>query len=478
VRTTGVVEPLTSYSFGTVRKDLREGKTSTAAAITGVFRDLDGTGLEDELHDRAITGGAALDHKWGEDQGWNVFARFTGTHVHGSPEAIAETQQRFAHLYQRPDADHVELDPTRTSMGGWGFVWSVGGRSGKHYRFSTGGDLRSPGFEANDMGFHNGADNAVQWVWGQYRDDEAGDLVNNYAINVNGWIYGSHEPELDGYGGNTNFNVTFANFWFVNAGINREQVLIDVGALRGGPALKAEPNHNAWLNVNSDGRKAVSFSSGANLWRNPGTDSLSGSVFGGLSIQARSNVEVFVGPSYEKRNEHVQYIDEVEDMAGAPHYIFGHIVQHTLGLTLRGSWTFTPDLSLQVYAQPFIASGRYDELKQASDVMADDYEDRFAEYDGTQVVRTPDDVYEIDDDRDGVADYAIDVPDFNFRELRSNVVLRWQYRPGSTVFFIWSHGRADSIVQGDLDLSRDLRGLAKAPGEHVVMLKANYWFGL
>jgi hypothetical protein len=214
------------------------------------------------------------------------------------------------------------------------------------------------------------------------------------------------------------------------------------------------------------------------MWRNSASDSLQGGVFGGVTLQARSNVELFIGPSYEKRNEHTQYVDEVEDEMGVPHYLFGHIVQHTLGVTVRGSWTFSPDLSLQVYAQPFVASGRYDELKQATNTRADDYADRFGEYRADQLERTPDDVYLVDDDGDGAADYAFDVPDFNFRELRSNVVLRWQYRPGSTVFFIWSHGRADSIARGDLDLGRDLRGLADAPGEHVVMLKANYWFGL
>ena len=355
---------------------------------------------------------------------------------------------------------------------------SVGGRAGPHYRFSTGVDLRSPGFEANDLGFHNGADGAVQWIWGQYRDDEAGDLVNTFAVNLNGWAYGSHQPELHGWGANVNLNATFANFWFVGGGIAHERPRLDPGMLRGGPALRSEPYVNGWLNVNSDSRKAVSFSGGANMIRNPGSDSFGAGIFGGVTVQARSNVELFLGPSYDKRNEHTQYVEEVEDMMGRPHYVFGHIVQHTLGLTVRGAWTFTPDLSLQVYAQPFVASGAYDELKQASDTRADTYEGRFSEYRATQLERTPDDTYLVDDNNDGVADYELGVPDFNFRELRSNVVLRWQYRPGSTVFFIWSHGRADSIVEGDLDLSRDLRGLAEAPGEHVVMVKANYWFGL
>ncbi len=477
-RTRGVVEPLTNYALATVRRDLRDGKTTAAAALTHVARALDGTGLEDALHDQAVTGGTTFEHRWGRDDGWSLTARLLGTWVQGSPAAIADTQTAILHLYQRPDADHVELDPTRTSLAGWGGVFSVGGRLGTHVRVAGGGDVRSPGFEANDLGFHNGADFAIPWLWAQYRDDEAGALISTWNANASVWGYSPSAPALFGYGGDGNINATFANFWNLGASASVEKSMIDAQALRGGRSLRVEPSVSTRLSVNSDGRKAVSFEASGDLRRQPGTDSVTAGISGGVTVQARSNVELFIGPSYQQRIDDAQFVDALIDDVGSAHFVFARITQETLGLTLRGSWTFTPDLSLQVYAQPFMAAGSYARLKQTRDTHAARWEDRFERYGSTELRRGPDDVYLVDEDGDGAAEYGFDVPDFTVRELRSNLVLRWQYRPGSTLFFIWSHGRSDQTVDGDLRLGRDVDALVGAAGEHVVMLKASYWFGL
>ncbi|HUQ04953.1 MAG TPA: DUF5916 domain-containing protein [Kofleriaceae bacterium] len=478
VNTRAVVEPLTNYALGVVRKDLREGRSSGAVAMTHVARALEGTGMEDLLHDQALTGAMLLDHKWGEEDAYHATFRGTGSWVHGTPAVILDDQLTLRHLYQRPDAGHIELDPTRESLSGFGSTWSVGGRPSKHLNLAAGGDMRTPGWEANDLGFHTSADRWMQWVWGQYRDDEAGDRISTWQTNMDVWGYGSTAPDFQGYGTSLNPNATFNNFWFIGGGVGLEMQRVETGALRGGRSLIVEPSFNNWLNVNSDGRKAVSFSLNLRSWRQPGTDSYAYGSTVGLTVQARSNVELFVGPSYDRHMNDGQFVEEAVDGAGMSHFVFGRIAQHTMGLTLRGAWTFTPDLSLQVYAQPFIATGEYGELKQTADTHAVTWEDRFSEYGPGELRRVDGDVYEVDEGGDGVVDYAFSVPDFSFRELRSNVVLRWQYRPGSTVFFIWSHGRSDSVAEGNLDVERELRGFVEAPAENVVMLKANYWFGL
>lgn len=478
VRTRGVVEPLTNYALAVVRKDVREGRTSGAVALTHVARALDGTGLEDLLHDQAVTGAMLLDHRWGADDAWNLTFRGTGSWVHGTPAVILSDQLTLRHLYQRPDAGHIEVDPTRESLSGWGGTWSTGGRPGKHLNLAVGGDVRSPGWEANDLGYHTGADRWIQWAWGQYRDDEAGDRVSTWQSNVDLWAYGATAPDFHGYGVSTNTNATFNNFWFLGGGASLEMERIDTRALRGGRSLVVEPAFNNWLNVNSDGRKPVSFSMNLRSWRQPGTDSHAYGTTVGMTVQARSNVELFVGPTYDRRVDDGQFVEEAVDDGGQSHYVFARIAQHTMGLTLRGAWTFTPDLSLQVYAQPFVATGAYRELKQTADTHALHWDDRFRPYRAGELARGDGDVYVVDEDQDGVAEYGFSVPDFSFRELRSNVVLRWQYRPGSTVFLIWSHGRADADSDGSLEVSRELRGLVRAPGENVVMVKANYWFGV
>ncbi len=474
-RTTAVVEPMTNYALGRVKKDLREGKTTLGAAVTHVARRLDATGLEDELHDHAITSGAELDHKFGKDDRWFLSTRLAGSWVHGSPDAILATQTQFRHLYQRPDAEHVEVDPTRTSLAGVAAVWSLGSQ-GKHWSYAVGGDGRTPGFEANDLGYHGGVDSYVQWGWAQYRQPDAGVHFLSWAVNTNVWGSATTGGELLGSGGSVDVSGQLLNFWNARVGVALENLALDPGALRGGPALRVDPFVNGWVGISSDGRKAVSVQANAGMARTPADDSFRGNVSGTVTVQARSNLELALGPSYAVGSNGTQYVDEVADLDGMAHHVFARIRQKTLALTVRGAWTFTPDLSLQVYAQPFIAAGAYEDLKQASDTHAASYQDRFAEY-GSELSRDGD-TYHVDQDGDRAPDYSFGVPDFNLHELRSTVVLRWQYRPGSTVFFIWSHGRGAQLDDGHLELGRDLRGLADAPGAHAVMVKANFWLGL
>ncbi|HLL22223.1 MAG TPA: DUF5916 domain-containing protein, partial [Kofleriaceae bacterium] len=180
-----IVAPLTNYAVGRLKRDFREGKTSVGVAATAVHRALAGTGLADELHDQAYTAGGLIQHRWGNNA-WQIDARVISSFVHGSPEAVAKTQQLQHHLFQRPDAPHVELDPTRTSMTGLGSTWKIG-RYGntKHWRFMFAGDLRTPGLELNDAGFQTQGDRAIPFVWGEYHEETPGEHVLNWRVNAN-----------------------------------------------------------------------------------------------------------------------------------------------------------------------------------------------------------------------------------------------------------------------------------------------------
>lgn len=182
------------------------------------------------------------------------------------------------------------------------------------------------------------------------------------------------------------------------------------------------------------------------------------SLDGGATIQAASNIDLYLGPSILSRTDPMQYVDQVDDTAGMRHYIFGRIQQTQAALTTRLNWTFSPKLSLQVYAQPFLAAGSFSELKDVIRPRAKSFEDRFRALDGTEGL-------------------GYDDPDFNVGELRSTIVLRWEYRPGSAIFAIWSHGRTNE-VDSAFDPTQDLVDLARSPGENIVMVKANYWIGL
>jgi len=468
-----VIEPFTNYAVGRVRKDLRDGDTTVGGAVTAVHRSLDGVKL-DWLHDQAYTGGLELSHRFWDDA-WSADLRLATSWVHGAPEAIDETQRSSVHWFQRPDADHLDYDPTRTSLAGSALLWSLGKNAGGHWRFATGGDGRTPGFEANDIGFQRSSDYYVNWWWAQYREDEPGDHFKQWNANWNLWRVWDTSPLHYATGGNMNGSLWFLNYWGVGGGGGVNYNVQDRDALRGGPLLRRDPSYVGWFNAWSDTREAVSGNLNGSGGITPSSDGWNWNLSAFVGVQARSNLEVSLGPTVAMQATDDQYVDEVADTMGSPHYVLGHIKQVTTALTVRGSYTLSPTLSVQLYAQPFVSAGRYGEYKEPTSPQADDYGDRYTiltDYSDMDGIRT------VDFDGDGAADYSFELADFNVRELRSNLVMRWEYRPGSTLFLIWSHGRVSEAPDGRFVLADDLRDLADEPGEHVILAKLNYWFGL
>ena len=294
------------------------------------------------------------------------------------------------------------------------------------------------------------------------------------GFTVAGALFAFQRPFREFNGMEYNIGATLENYWGINVGGNLMKAQWDPVALRGGPALHVDPGASWYANLNTDPRKPVWFSLNASTQRTPASDLSSAEVDLGATIQARSNIDIYVGPMFATRQDPMQYVDQVPDQAGKLHYIFGAIRQTTTSMTLRMNWTFSPHLTLQAYAQPFIASGRYDELKDVDNPHAETFADRFHVLQGRE--------YAIANGTVSVArngdSYSFTQPDFDIRQLRSTVVLRWEYRPGSTVFAIWSHGAtSETDFDGRFNLGHDLRELAHAPAENIIAVKANYWFG-
>ena len=401
-----------------------------------------------------------------------------GSWVHGSPEAIAETQQSAVHYFQRPDDDAASFDPKRTSLSGVATRWQVGQFGDtKHWRFGAGGDLRTAGLELNDAGYQVNSDRVVPYFALSYREDAPSANVLNWQVGGDVFWVQTFEPRLLDTGLELNGNIQFSNYWQLSAYSNFDQARWNTNSLRGGRALRVDPGAFSNIYVQTDNRKPVWFSVGgygSNNWTTGGRD---GGIDLGATIQARSNLDVFVGPSIYHRNEPMQYIDQVgDDAAMAPdHFVFGRLHETDLSMTLRVNWTFSPHLTLQAYAQPYIATGYYGEFKDVDNPAAERFTDRFHALPSSELQLT-DGAYRAM--RNG-SSFSFDQPDFNFRQLRSTVVMRWEYRPGSTVFAIWSHGRtSDEFDGGRFRFGNEVSELASARSENIVMVKANYWIGL
>ncbi|MBI2403626.1 MAG: carbohydrate binding family 9 domain-containing protein [Gemmatimonadetes bacterium] len=467
------VEPRSVYGAGRLARDFRNGLTQIGVFGTAVDRSLP-PALAD-LRSSAYAGGLKWSHRFRHDT-YSVNGWLVGTSVQGSPEAIDETQRSSARYFQRPDNDYVTYDRTRTSLSGFAGQFIFNKHAGGNWRFGFGVDTRSPGFEVNDIGYQREADRTIQFTWLNRRWLQPGKLFRRFNLNFNQWTAWTYGWDRLAVGGNLNVNYTLLNYWGGYFGINRESDGLTPGALRGGPAFLRPGGINGWGGFYSDDRKAFRLGLNGSFWRG---DENAGWYYGwgpNVSWRPATNVDLRLSPSVSRNADRWQYLD-TQDALGSTHYLFGELEQTTVNLTLRGNVTFTPDLSLQVYAQPFVASGDFTTFKQVSDPRAERFADRFDVF-GTDRLIVQDGEVGADLDRNGQVDLDLGNPDFSYLSFRSNLVLRWEYLLGSTLFLVWQHGRGDSNHDGTFDLGSSLDQLFRSDARNTFVVKVNYWLSL
>ncbi len=472
------IEPLSNYGVVRVIKDFRDGRSAVGGIVTTTHRSLPASGELDWLRRSAYTGGADVRHRFGEDR-YAFEASLVGSHITGTADAIDRIQTSPVHYFQRPDADHLDYDPTRTSLTGFAAKASFGKIQG-NWRYMAFGITASPGFEANDLGFQSNSDLAMGGWWVGYQQYEPGPVFRNWSINHNFWGGVDYGGERLSTGGNITGNVQLNNFWGGGGGINLNAEGYSSSLLRGGPAFIRPANVNFWSHMYSDSRQAVRFNASVNGSWNPDAGGRSLSVNPGVTVRPSNNADLYLGPSVSWNRNPIQYVDEAT-AAGESRWLLATVDQTTVAMTARLNYTFSPTLSLQLYAQPFISAGTYSSYKVATDPLADRFADRVRVLEGSEITAsgTPghDRQYAADLDGDGTADYTFGDPSFNFKQLRSNVVLRWEYRPGSTLFVVWSQGRTDFTRDGRFRFDRDVGDLWGAEGTNVLMVKLSYWLG-
>ncbi|NIM52274.1 MAG: hydrolase [Gemmatimonadales bacterium] len=468
-----IVEPRSTYFVGRLARDFRNGHTQVGFFGTAVNR-----ALPDDLsflRSSAYAGGFDWSHRFRNDtysvEGWLV-----GSHVRGSEGAIERTQRSSARYYQRPDNDHVTLDPTRTSLSGFAGQLIFGKHAGGNWRFATGVDTRSPGFEVNDAGFQREADRTIQFLWIARRWVHPGKVFRRAQVNFNQWAAWSYGGNRLSTGGNVNANWQFLNYWSGYAGVGGNIRGLSTGALRGGPAFVTPGHLNGWAGFSTDGRKALRGGLSTSWFIQPEADTWSFRIGPRVSWRPASNMDFSFSPSLSRQFDSWQYLERSE-VAGEDHFIFGELKQTTVNASFRGNVTFTPTLSLQVWAQPFVSTGDYEGFRQVADPRGDRFADRFDDFGSDRLIQQGDEV-SIDLDRDGTADIDLGNPDFTVLSFRSNVVLRWEYLLGSTIFLVWQHGRFDYHHDGVFRLGDSLDDLFRLDATNTFVVKVNYWFSL
>ena len=464
-RETGVagrtVEPGTNYFVGRLQQDFRHGESGVGVMLTSVHRSLDAWSTP-YLRRDALTGGVDFRHRFLAHR-YELSGFVAGSRIAGSAAAIALAQQDGVHLFQRPD-DGIAFDSLRTSLSGDAEKLSVSKVGGGILRFNTSFTRFAPGFEINDVGFlpQAGIQRWSNWVGLQF--NTAAHFYRRAFINFNEWqswtSQGLAAAQRSTIGGNVNAHAELRSGWWGHLGVGVDNVAASFCdyCARGGPAIRQSPSVFGWAGVEGDTRRSVAPSLFVQGSRGDGGRSWSLSASPSVDIRGSSRLTMSVGPDIGRDVVDAQYVDQFTDAAGAVHYTFARMHRTTVAITARASYTFTPDLSLQVYAQPYVSSGRFANWREVGAPRAADYAARYQPY------TSPDSTVQL-------AGY-----DFNSKAFHSTAVLRWEYRHGSTIFFVWTQGRAqDGLNPGSFAFRRDYRDLFAAHPDNTLLVKASFW---
>ncbi|HKV50318.1 MAG TPA: DUF5916 domain-containing protein [Gemmatimonadaceae bacterium] len=449
------LEPRANYAVVRANQDYAGGNGSVGLIFTGVNRSMDSSSSP-YLHASAYAGGIDARRRFLGD--YEVSGSLDASRVAGSPAAIALTQEDPVHLYQRPDGP-LTFDATRTSLSGTNVELRAAKVGGKMLQWETAYQRRSPGFEINDMGFLLQADRQEWTTWAALAFRTPNAIWQQLRWNVNYWQFWSDAGLPTERAFNTNVHTQFNDRWWLHMGgtIGQLGTTFCDRCARGGPAIRQNPYIAPWLSIQGDDRDALLPSVSVNYWRGDGGRSHSLSVSPELDIKVSSRFATSVSAGYTRNRNDTQYFGTFTDSASVHHYTFAHLEQRTLSLTWRLDYTFTPNATLQLYASPFVSKGTYTDVRELADPRAVAYAARYRPYGDTTVT----------DDPGG----------FNAQQFRSNLVFRWEYRPGSTLFLVWTQGRDGSFpVAGTQSFGGDLRELFAQRSNDIFLIKFSYWF--
>jgi len=464
------VEPLTSYTVGRVQQDFNEGTTVLGGIFTSTNRFINDPYLK-FLNQNAYTGGIDFLHQWKQKE-FYLDAKIIASTINGSTEAIQNLQLSSARYFQRPDTDKKRFDPSLTQLSGQGGHLKIGKGSKGLWRYSTEINWKSPGLDLNDMGYMQVSDLVTQGSDLSYFVNKPVSVFRTYSVSLhqfNNWDYDMNYL-------NSGFYFTsafeFLNRWSVSPLVHYQFESLDNHLLRGGDAMLLPPYVGGSINVHTDYSKkfyvgviADHSASDNDSYRNTALQT-------SATVIPFNVLKLSVSLNYSKNSDNLQYV-ATEILSPNNKYILAHLDQKTLGATFRIDYNITPELSLQYYASPFASVGKYSAFKEVTNPRAEFYADRFSllntEYSNN--------AYQVGA-RDGIPAYSINNPDFTFNQFRSNLVFRWEYRPGSQVFLVWGNERTGWRNDSSSKVGDAISQLKSVIPNNIFLVKLNYWFSL
>ncbi|MEO8382972.1 MAG: DUF5916 domain-containing protein [Acidobacteriota bacterium] len=439
------VEPLTNYFVTRVTSEIG-ANTRVGILATSVDRK-----LPEELSPlRQSAQSAGVDGYTTFRKDWVFEWMAMGSRVSGSEEAITLTQRNSARYYQRPDAEHVDLDPSRTSLSGHGTRVMVSKQTGL-WRPILQVQAYSPGFETNDVGFLQRSDVISSQAIMQYVAEEPTARVRDKRLWFGVWNNRNFDGDTIERGMFADGGLTLPNYWSMSTAVFVAPGAFSDRLTRGGPLVRTPGSWSTDISVDSDDRKRFVVGLSGSF---SGEDD--GSYGRGLGVTASfkpsSNLRLSVSPYVNRSHSRNQYVTSNFDPTATEtygrRYIFAELEQRSFELATRADWTLSSRLSFQLYMQPFVAAGDFHDYHSLVRARSQDY-----------TPHAP----------------AFNDPDFNFRSVRGSAVVRWEFRPGSALYVVWNENRAEEVPLGDFRIRRDTRAISTAPSHDVFLVKFSYW---
>jgi len=484
-----LVEPATFYNVIRAQKEFNEGKQGIGFMGTSVTRFLDGLsilGSKDENHnlynklsENATTFGIDGWTFLGSNNDWGIGAWFGITQVSGSKDRMLNLQKSPSHYFQRPDVDHVKIDDNLTALKGYAGRIKINKETGNIFVNASFGII-SPGFESNDLGYQGTTDVINKHLGVGYKWTKP---TKYYRNMFSALMYGNNH-DLSGIKSGEQLvwanNINFLNFWSLRGDVIWNLESLNNTELRGGPrVIKPALLKISQLGFNTDSRKNVTIGSHIDyLYSNNGNRDNGFDITLDSKINNRFNVSI--GPSIKHHIDTDQYITSVIDVNNTAmfgkRYVVGKLDQTTFIANIRANFTFSPNLTLQTYLQPFISAGSYSGFKEY--LKPESYDFLVYGENNSTISKIDGNGYVIDPTGGDSEDaFTIHNPDFNYKALIGTLVLRWEFSPGSSVFFVWTHNGTNFENPGDFSLGRDMGNLLSAKADNIVAIKLSYWIG-
>ncbi len=482
-RTTQAVQPAANALVGRATQEYGGGNVVLGGLVTSSYRDLSDPGLARLLDRDAEAGGVDARLIWGKRQ-YTLYLALAGSHVGGDSAAVGLLQRSSARYLQRPDRPGgssglftSSYDPGATRMTGYGATGRIGKIAGD-WLWDLNGLATSPGFEANDLGFMPQVDRL--WVNGSVGRQwtRPASWYRTLVALVDAESYWNYDGDLLQHDFTGFAQAQLPNCWQATLVAEYLPPYLDDRQTRGGPVVRRPGQTVGVADLSTDSRRRLVFSGEVELGRGPeGNGVLSASP--ALTFRPAANISLTAGPTWQRIRSSDQYVTSVADPTAVGfygrRYIFAHIDQTQLFMTTRADVTFTPSLSLQLYAQPLLAGTHYYDFEEFARPRA---LTKLVYGRDIGTIAKASGGYAVDPDGAGpAAPFTIDDPDFNLRSLRGTGVLRWEWRKGSTAYLVWTQTRSGVAPIGDFDFARDRAALFATPPQNVFLLKISYWLG-